>query len=883
MQVPGHQDFVKATRGLFVLFGFLICLFTGVQAQTPAVEDVAPIESVPINFELRRVGSIELISLQRDNEVFLPVRAMFDFLRIKHVEDLVANTVSGFFVTPDTPYVINVAKGVIQVGKRSVALTPADVITKDNETYVRVAVFDRAFGLPISYRPRELRASLTTDLALPVFLDQRLRHLELELERRRGIPPSEFEYGRTFAILDGARMDYLLRQTVSAGTVPNRVFFTRVTGHVLGGDASASFNGDLPPYAKMRQTRAFWRFVPRESSSLFRQATVGDFVTSGFLSREIYGLEITSRPPAPRILFADQSFAGTLIPERNAYFYDNYRLQGVQQPDPTGAYNFATTLRYGVNLVDINGYSEWGELTARSYRLFVPFTLVPPREIDYDIQVCRLRGNGDPWYGEASAYWGATSRLTVGTRMEYYAMETLPTQVFPTLEGISRIGDYLIGDVIVSPNALYRGRLDLTLPSLIGGSISATQYRRNVRLFNPRNAVSEIAASGVLPFSINGSRFALDGTFQQTVLELSRERFLLLEASAYIGAVSPRILSRWSWSHTYEINTTFLTLHETEPLIQLRLPGNLYLATSVRYDHIRAKVVDTRLAVVAQPLPPLTLDFSAERFYQLNSNIYRFRAQYLFPSIRTQAFVTSSGRSVFHSQAISGSLGYAPQTSKFIFDYYGSRAVYGGILVTPFLDENNNGIRDAGEEILSTARLRASKTSEIEGTSMMPIPGLGWGTVRATPYQKYTIELDRTSLENPLWIPKYKVVDATASPGRFTYIELPVVTGGAVRGTVQIEDKGVLVGVEGIRVRIRETGTSLAPGRELFEQTVTTFSTGDYEINTVPPGTYEVSLDPKQLSLSHLSAVQISRQVTIEAKRDGDFVENVNFQVAETE
>ncbi len=876
MGMTKSTNVLRCTAGWLQVFAlamvFIVAASTS-RAQTPVDDDAPAQETIPVEFTLKRVGKVELLSIQRDNQVFLPLRKLFDFLKIRHEFDPTAGTLTGFLVSPDTPYVIDAQRSRIRVGKRAGDLSVSDYIVRDNDIFLRVELFERYFGLPVNYHPRQLAASLATTMALPVFLDQQLIKLENELARRPGPVEPEASVDRTFRLIDGARLDYVIRSSFSTTAVPNRSFLTHIAGHVLGGDVDARFTGTITPSPSLRQTRARWRFVPqheREQGKLFRQITVGDFITSGLLSREIYGVEMTNHPPYPRIFFADETFSGSGFNERNIYFFDNFRIQQVARAETTGIYDITEMMRYGVNFVDIRQYSEWGERFGETYRIFIPTTFVPPKEVDYSVSAGRLRDFiYDPWYADAGFQWGISSRVTAGARVEYFDVDDLSTRVFPSVNALVRVTSHLTGEATLSPNALASGSLDLTLPSLVSGALTFTHYRK-VRLFNPRNAINELTASLGLPFSAGGSRFSVDMGGTQTIFDQVRQRTARVGASAYFGSVSPRVSTRLGWNHSYVTRQTSLSFHETEPAVRFRLPANLFLSLSTRFDHIESEFIDARVDAILQPRTNLTFEFTYDRRFRFNDDFLRFRVQWILPYTRLNATVTSNGdRNTYYSLAVSGSIGVYPEGGRFFFENNAARANFGAILITPFLDENNSGIREPGEEVLTSAQVHASRLADAQGFTLTLFPELGWGTTRAVPYQHYVVEIDRTGFDNPLWVPRYNVVEVSTAPGRFTYYEMPVVLGGAIRGSVVIGDLPPnQFGVEGIRVHVKEVGTD---ARVPFEKTVETFSNGDYEILAVPPGTYEVSLDIRQLTMAKLATAQITRTVTLESKRDGEF------------
>ncbi len=856
-------------------------LFSTASSQQP-VPSSPPEELVPIEFDLKRDGRAEVVSLQRENKVYLSVRGVFDFLRIKNDYAPTEGILSGFFITPDTSYVIDTRAMKARVGNRSMSLLPDDVTLRADIVYLRIELFDPLFGLAIQYNPRTLKASLATQVALPVFLNSKIKRLEDELAGRplRLKPEATFE--RTFSWINGGQLDYSFRQTLSSAVIPSRSFSTRITGMLIGGDAEARFIGNLSSGVDITQTRLHWRYVPVKAP-LFKQYVVGDFVTSGLLSREIYGVQLTNHPANPRIFFADETLSGQAVTSRGVYMFESSRLSAVDH-SASGRYNLNSALTYGVNYIDILEFGDWGETFGSTRRIAIPASLVPPGEIDYDVVVGRLRDVGDPWHGELSSQWGVTSRVTAGVRMEYYGYDNLPTKVFPDFNVTARLADHLIGEALLSPNAFLRGTLDLTLPSLVSAGFSYTDYR-SVRLFNPRNAINEITGHVVVPFSPDGMRFAFDLSGTQTILSPARERKARIGLSAFIGVFSPRIATQYGWIHPYDnLDETNLVFHETEPSLRVRLPANLFVTLAAPFNHIEGSFRNFRVGVLIQPVSNLLLEFEYDRNFAIQSTFARFRLQWISPFTRVTAGVTRGGDNLLFDQSVSGSVGAVPELGEFFFESNPSRAGYGTMLIAPFIDANLNGIRDAGEPIISSARLRAS-TIGVGGFRLTQLPEIGWVIPRAIPYQNYVVELPQIDLENPLWIPRYRVVEANSAPGTSTYISIPVIAGGSLRGTVlHLKGPTLQEGVEFVKVTLREDVSDeelVRVGRPRYEKKVETFSTGDFEVIGVPPGKYTVSLDGLQLASLRLQGRQLTRPVTIEAKTDGDIVEGVNFILIE--
>jgi hypothetical protein len=852
-----------------------------VEVTSPEEDLLVGEDYIPIVFELRRGGRTDVVSYQKGSRVYLPVLRVFDFLRIKSTYSPGEGLVTGFFVSPDTPYTIDAHNLRARVGKRQTTLLPDDVALRGDSLFLRVDMFDKLFGLPVVYRPRQLMASLVTQVDLPAFRDIQTARMEKQFNSRPQPLKPEVVLDRQFYWINGGQLDYTLRQSVSSSLLPSRTFSTRATGILLGGDAELRLLGTLSSGFSLEQTRARWRYVPN-ASSVVKQFVLGDYVSSGLIAREMYGFEMTNHPANPRIVFAEQLFTGRPTTGRGVYMFEGTTLRGIDK-NTSGVYGLSSNLRYGVNYIDLKEYGEWGETFTSSYRVVVPSTLVPPGELDYDVQIGRLRDVGDPWHGSATYNWGVTSRITAGAGTEFYGVEALPTKIYPNLTATARINDHVIASTLLSPSALLRGTVEYTHPSLIGGSFTFTQYR-NVRMFNPRGAINEMSATGIAPFSLNGYRFSLEAGAQQTILDLSRERRLDARVSAFLGQLSPSLSTSLRWNHSYNAGASELVYHESEPALRARLPANLFVSIATPYDHIAGKFRALRLGVFIEPIPRLSLEFQYDRNLQVSNTVVRMRLLYTFPQARVLLGTTSSSEIVSYDQSVSGSIGVVPELGEFFFDYNTSRAAFGSMLVAPYLDANMNNRRDPGEQLVSSAKLLASTQGE-GGFRLTPVEGAGWLLQRAIPYQEYTVAMQQGGLENPLWIPRYRVLETNTAPGVYTYVPIPVITGGSLRGTALVlKGPNLQEGVEYLKVTVREdvSDEELARlGRPRYMKTVETFSTGDFELIGVPPGKFTVSVDPVQLASMGLQCRQCARPATVEARPEGDVVEGLNFVLIE--
>lgn len=851
----------------------------------PADPAYAPIpdDLVPIGFTLKRGGSTELMSVRRDTSVLLPLRSMFSFLRIKNTLDSNAGRISGFLISPDTSYLIDLNTGRAVVGNRTRQLNSGEYEVRGGEGYFSPEFYRSMFLLGVDYKPRRLAATLTTRLELPIFLERRLQRYETNLSERRALEDPEIALPRRFDWLDGFRLDWFLSQTLGATRVPSRVGSARLGIAVLGGDLTSKFDARLSPNPELIESRFLWRYVP-DNQTVFQQLLVGDFFTNGLLSRQIYGVRISSAPPYSRLVYTDQTLTGGLLADRNVYLFSSSGIAGMAAAGADGRYAVETPLRYGVNLVDVRSYSEWGELSQDSYRINIPQSLVPPGEIDYSMTAGRLRERGYPWYAEATSMWGTSRILTLGARAEFFNQETLPTKMYPSLLGVVRIAPDIVGEAVISPSALLQGSVTATFPSLLNINTSYTRYR-NVRLFNPRGAIYDFDFSTSMPFTLGGVRLGAGGIFRQSVLEFSRERLLRTSLDAYMGFFYPQISFLSGWVYSYPEKITRRNVQEFGLFLRFRMPGAVFFGVGGSYDMIREELRDIRVSLALSPVDKLVLEFSYNRSFPIQSSIARFELRYLFPAARVVGTAVSTRGIVTYGQRASGSVIFSSETGEFFFDSR-NRSSLGGFFIRPFVDANNNGMREADEEVIVGTRPQASVDRWLTQTSLYRYDRLGWGYPQAVPYRDYFVNLPVSAFDDARFIPRYRNFTLRAKPGLQTVYDLPVIIGGGVRGRVLRPSSAELGGalpVEGIKVRLRRLGQDpgAASDRLPLEQIMETFSTGEFNFSGLPPGDYEVSINATQLSVLGYTADVLVKTATIRPTKEGDFQEGVDFTVTE--
>jgi len=244
---------------------------------------------------------------------------------------------------------------------------------------------------------------------------------------------------------------------------------------------------------------------------------------------------------------------------------------------------------------------------------------------------------------------------------------------------------------------------------------------------------------------------------------------------------------------------------------------------------------------------------------------------YDFSFIRSSTQLSVGDGSYSLRQGLNGSLAVDPGTSSFLPSNR-DQVSRSGISVRMFIDQNENGKFDKGEEIVPAKAVRLDKS----GNMLLGSDGI-LRITQLQSYWTYRMEVDIQALPDPTLAPKEKVFGFVAEPNRFKAIDIPLYRTGIIDGTVLRETSGGLQGVGGLRLSLQRIGDA-----EPLEA-IRTFSDGGYYAFGLLPGKYTLTIDPKQLEFMKVTSNPGVLEFEIKALVDGDYLEKLDFKLQQIE
>ena len=162
--------------------------------------------------------------------------------------------------------------------------------------------------------------------------------------------------------------------------------------------------------------------------------------------------------------------------------------------------------------------------------------------------------------------------------------------------------------------------------------------------------------------------------------------------------------------------------------------------------------------------------------------------------------------------------------------------------VRVFLDKNQNGVMDAGDEAIKGAGFTVNGGNHLARTDAA---GFAW-LDRLPPNVNVDIGFDPSTLDDPQWVARVKGVRVVPRPGKVAAIDFAVSVSGDVDGTTWLLEKGAKRGIGELQVELVDAAGSVAAA-------VKSNADGSYVIPYVLPGRYQLRIAPAQLERLRLA------------------------------
>ena len=846
---------------------------------------------VYLTFSHPSIGQFYLTAAIIEEVALLPLGELLNLFEIPAEQVIESRGLRGNFPTPKDYWEINPLTHEFTLGNTTVELADDLFLMGEWDLYLHPKILQAVFGLDFTFSMNTLSLSLKTSISLPVE-DRKKRELarnkSLQYGKKADLPFAPLLYPRDRKMLRMGMIDYNLNHTSTPGDQITQGLFN-VGLEAFGGDMTGTLNvvrSNEGVKSSLNGLR--WRYVlpaamePTKNAAL-TSISAGDIFSGGRSEvGSMVGISLTNDPIVPRQVLDLFVIDGYTEPDSEVELLLGNQMADFTRADELGYYRFNTPINFGAQRIGIRIYTPQGKVIMEDRQIQIPFTFLPRGFVSYSVQAgvprIGLDSLGSDLTARTNVAYGISNSLTarVGTDYNFnqntgipYSFVGLSARVFQ---------QYLVNADIV-PRRYAQADASVFFPNNTNITAQYKEYFQD-SVFNIQNNIRDLSMNMFWPFRLLGkqSGFRVGGTRMQGITRTRNS--ILGDFNTQVGRMVARFNFRGNLNefHYSEeqigytdfrgvVTSSFTYTLSRSPWVPVYVRG-MFLRGQLTYNPF-IKTPTNYGILFSQTL------FKQGRFtlgYDHNLLVKRGRFQvgflYDFNFIRTSTQFQKAGSSYGLMQSITGSMAYDP-TGAII---HGNRDQVNraGVAVKLFIDENNNGIYDQYEYIVSAKAVR------LDGFASTPLIGSD-GILRFSQLQSYwtyRMEIDKNALPDPTLAPKQSTFSFVADPNHYRMIEVPLYRTGTIEGIVnRTNGNGELSAVGGLRL--------LLVGEDGKTETLRTFNDGGFYTYGLIPGKYTLSIDPQQLAYTKMIATTQTINIEVEATADGDYITGLDFYLEE--
>ncbi len=850
-------------------------------------------EQTLLTFTHTSTGSHYINAVYKNGKMYLPVSELLGLLMIPHEKGTEDFSLQGEYVPGNRKWIVNPSSGLARSGEDGCALKSGDYHIGDMDLFLLPRLFKFLFGLEFRINPKTLNVVLENECTIPAKIHQQQEKLRRELKENKNhktFSPLLFPRDRKW--LAPGMLDYVVSaQHSSSGN--RHVHYTFTGGSELfGGDIEGILNGttgNKPSRPHFSGLRWQYAFEPNPFATALK---VGKLSPLARGAPGITGFSITNNPVLPRQTFDTCQIEGHTIPGSVVEFYVNTILKDYTTADELGYYRFDYPVSYGSVRISTRIYTPSGRIINEKKRLRIPYTFLPAGVFTYTLQGGLPRDEGIKT-GEhgltagADMAYGITSALTVGAGTDCISFSPFHTRPYVSLS--ARLFRQYLFHMKTSPGSFWHAGASVTYPNSIHLNLSYTSFLSN-RYQRTSNFLHEIKGGSFISLKFSKTRAALRVNVTHQITNSSSSNTRLMAAfNTQLGKSYWRIYynhrafhQNLKGIHTGKItaagNYTFSHFSSAPSFLRgLYLKGEITYSSNLnrfsetrihlsRYFHGSSRKPEresgNRLSSLWQK-GRLSLSVSGN-FQTSKYQVLAGLTLDLKPTRTTTRFSASNGTQSFR-QTFSGSLALEPKNKR-ISANNRNQAGKSAVNIVFFIDQNNDGIRNPGEE-------KVAAPYAVQLNQGIPMGMTKDSMIRISQIQNYrtcNVRIIRDALPEPTLSPKVSRFSFTADPNRTRLLEIPLYRTGIIEGSVTLAKEENIQNPGGVRLKlISKSGE--------HTQTLRTFHNGTFYAQSLLPGEYALTVDPVQLDFLEAKSIPQKIILEIRALPEGDHQKDLNF------
>ena len=852
-----RSDNLKCTR--YVCMMLLVVLPSIVYCQQENEFD-----EISITFNVQRIGSCEIPAIIHNETAYLPLKEVFDFLKIKNSFGTNMDSIEGFFIYPKDLYVIDKVNNKIKFQDKIFDLKPTDLIRTETGLYLKSDYLGDVFGLTCSFNFRSLSVTMNTKAELPAIREMQLEQMHKNIVLLKGEKKADTTIKRKYPLFHLGMADWSVINTKEiTGNGFTRIGLN-LGAIVAGGETNVYLNYNSTERFDVNKQYWMWKLV-NNSSSTVRQVIVGNIFPQATSSiyGAVTGVQVSNTPTTYRKSFGTYRLSNKTEPGWLVELYVNNVMVNYTKADASGFYTFDVPLVYGNSSIKVRFYGPWGEERSKEENISIPFNFLPLHQLEYTATAGIVDDEQKSKLARLNINYGLGTHITVGGGIEYLSTVTSGKSM-PFLTASVRLGSNLLVSGEHTYGVRSKGVITYRLPSnflfeanYIKYEKGQTAIRSGLKSFN--NYLEERKVVFSMPFRTK--KIVAFSRFSFNQLLLTNMKYTTAEF--VLSAMTAGINTNFTTSVVYSDPKNPLTY--TNFSIGLRATKGIRITPQIQYEYKVKNFSMLKCELEKNLFNKGFMNISYEKNIAHQTHYFTAGIRYNFSFAQTSVSITKSNEATSTIQSARGSLLYNDKSQTLRFKNQSSVG-RGGLVMVAFLDMNNNGVHDKDEPKLPGLKLRINGGNVVHNKrdTSLSITGL-------EAYNNYYIELDRNCFDNVAWQIKKSTMNVSIEPNHFKLIEVPVAVMGEVSGTVYLKNDKGESGLGRIIVNIYDSNSNLI-AHTLSEPD------GYFTFAGLLPGHYSATIDTAQLLKLNMTSTQ-PLSFTIKLTKEGDIADGLKFKL----
>lgn len=819
-------------------------------------------DEISVDLYVRDIGVASISTIIRSEKAWLSIPDIFDFLRINHVYSLGGDTLAGFFINTDNNYLLDAKHNQFYIGANKIILLPSSLIKKNNILYLRSDLFNTLFKLDCRFDYRSLSVSLFTTLELPVIKEKKQEMMRNNIGKLRNELKADTIMGPDYALLRVGMIDWSVNTIQDFKNISETQANIAFGGVIAGGETIVALQYNSKNIFSPRQQYYLWRHIDNDNK-LLRQVSVGKINTNATSSifASVIGVQFSNSPTIFRRSFGTYRLNRFTQPGWLAELYVNNVLVDYTKADASGYYGFDVPVVYGNTQIQVKYYGPNGEQRMGEGNIIMPYTFLPVGKLEYNISAGIVEDDASSKFYRVQFNYGLLNRVTLGTGVEYLSSILNPKPM-----------PFIKADFRVSRNMLFTSeymqgvRSNITgtyrLPSSMLFEVNYIRYTKGQQaIYN--TYLEERRAAVSFPLRLKNFNAYSRVSFYQIILPGSK--YTTAEA-LFSGLILGTSTNFTTYALFTDNNNPYIYSNLS---LAIRLPGKMLIMPQAQFEYNHNRFISVRAELEKKITTRGYINGYYERNFKSDFKSINIGIRYEFMhTIGGLSMRKSTGNELALISSFSGSTlhdshsGYTKFTNM-------PGVGRGGLIISSFVDLNNNGKKDKGEPKVSGLRfaIGGGYREENKKDTSTVVRNL-------EAYNSFLVTIDKNSFDEIAWKIKLGAVKVEIGPNQFRQLEIPITVLGEVSGTIYIQTINGRKLLERILINIYNKGG------ERIAQTLSEID-GYYSYLGLAPGSFTIKPAPEQMQKLGLQFQTGELNIVIEGTYYGDVKSNVDLIVQE--